>query len=384
MATWLLPENIADVLPREARVLERMRRDCVDLFTVHGFELVEPPLIEFVDSLLTGSGSDLDANTFKFTDQANGKMVGLRADFTPQIARIDAHILNRGGVARLCYAGNCLHARPMHPLASREPFVVGAELFGIEGEAADAEVMCLAVKTLRRLSVSRIHLDIGHTGVLRSILAQEAPSPVEVKALVRAMRMKDPVAIQAACASFRPEAKIALEALATCFGDVSVLERLRAALMAFPDAVKAIDEVQALCTLVPADDIGVDFCDVHGYRYLTGVTFSVHVRGLSQPVLRGGRYDGIGRAFGRNRPACGFSIYLRSLISTDSLETCPEAILAAGPVEPAYEAEVERLRNAGHIVLRLLPQEQFLEEAASFHVTQELVCCADGFEIRNI
>ena len=200
MATWLIPDNFADILPREARALEKMRRVCLDLFSVHGFEQVQPPLIEFVDSLLTGSGSDLDNNTFKFMDQSSGRMIGLRADITPQIARIDAHILSRQAVSRLCYAVS-VDARPMHPLASREPIVAGAELFGASGVQADAEIMKLAVKTLRHLGVQKVHLDIGHTGILRAIMSDNLTDE-KIHAVVRALRMKDPVALDKATQGF--------------------------------------------------------------------------------------------------------------------------------------------------------------------------------------
>ncbi len=383
MPNWLIPDNFADILPRQARTIEKMRRDCLDLFAVHGYELIQPPLIEFVDSLLTGSGSDLDNNTFKFMDQAGGKMIGLRADMTPQAARIDAHILNRTGVSRLCYAGSCLHARPMHPLASREPIVAGVELFGASGVEADAEVMRLAVKSLRRLGIDKVHIDIGHTGVLRALLDAISLTDERVHALLRALRMKDPAALENAARDFDAQTQKALQALVRYFGDKDVLDILERELPAKPAVVEALSEVRALSQLCGADEASFDFCDVHGYQYLTGITFSVHIPQYAQAILRGGRYDGVGLAFGRSRPACGFTIYLRALAGVPCLEqpALPEAVVAAGPADPELEACVERMRGEGYIVVRLLPGERADDVAGQFCVTHELVRTPQGIEL---
>ena len=383
MPNWLIPDNFADILPRQARTIEKMRRDCLDLFAVHGYELIQPPLIEFVDSLLTGSGSDLDNTTFKFMDQAGGKMIGLRADMTPQAARIDAHILNRTGVSRLCYAGSCLHARPMHPLASREPIVAGVELFGASGVEADAEVMRLAVKSLRRLGIDKVHIDIGHTGVLRALLDAISLTDERVHALLRALRMKDPAALENAARDFDAQTQKALQALVRYFGDKDVLDILERELPAKPAVVEALSEVRALSQLCGADEASFDFCDVHGYQYLTGITFSVHIPQYAQAILRGGRYDGVGLAFGRSRPACGFTIYLRALAGVPCLEqpALPEAVVAAGPADPELEACVERMRGEGYIVVRLLPGERADDVAGQFCVTHELVRTPQGIEL---
>ena len=253
---------------------------------LHGFEQVQPPLIEFVDSLLTGSGSDLDNNTFKFMDQSSGRMIGLRADITPQIARIDAHILSRQAVSRLCYAVSCLHARPMHPLASREPIVAGAELFGASGVQADAEIMKLAVKTLRHLGVQKVHLDIGHTGILRAIMSDNLTDE-KIHAVVRALRMKDPVALDKATQGFDETTRFALRCLTVNFGDASVLDVLERELPQKPEILNALAEVRELSQVCGADDVSFDFCDVHGYQYLTGITFSVHIPQYAQAILRG-------------------------------------------------------------------------------------------------
>ena len=382
MANWLIPDNFADILPQQARTLEKLRRDTLDLFVSHGFELVQPPMVEFVDSLLTGAGSDLDNNTFKFMDQAGGRMIGLRADMTPQAARIDAHILNRSGVSRLCYAGSCIHARPMHPLASREPVVAGAELFGVSGIEADAEIMTLAVATLRKLGVSPVHIDIGHTGVLRA-LVWDNPSETSIHALVRALRMKDPVALAEASGDFDKQTQEALQTLVRNFGDESVLDVLEKELPNRPGIREAIEEVRTLAKMCTADEYSFDFCDVHGYQYLTGITFSVNIQQYAQAILRGGRYDGVGLAFGRSRPACGFTIYLRALAGVPQLqlEAHPEAVVAREPFDNAYRQKVEELRSAGKIVIGLLPGEKLEDVQKQFRVTHELVRGPSSIEL---
>lgn len=384
MTSWLIPEHFADILPREARVLESMRRRCLDLFKVHGFELVQPPMVEYVDSLLTGSGTDLDNSTFKFMDPDTGRTVGIRADMTPQCARIDAHILGRKGVSRLSYAGSCLHARPMHPLASREPVVAGVELFGASGIEADAEIMSLAVRTLKRLGIDFVHIDIGHTGVLRALVGERITDE-SVHAVVRALRMKDPVALEAACGGFDEEIRNALQLLLRTFGDVSVLDTLERELPRKPEILSALEEVRKLAAICAADEVSVDFCDVHGYQYLTGITFSVNIPNYAQAVLRGGRYDGIGLAFGRSRPACGFTVYLRALAALRvAQEHRPEAVVARGPLAPDLEAQVEKLRDEGRIVVRMLPGERDEDVLEQFVITQELVRTSAGFELKAL
>ena len=385
MATWLLPDNLADILPHQARVLETMRRQCLDLYAAHGFEAVEPPMLEFVASLLTGSGTDVENNTFKFMDQAGGRMVGLRADITPQIARIDAHILNSTGVSRLCYAAVCLHARPMHPLASREPFVAGAELFGYEGIEADRYMLRLAVTNLRKLGVRNVHVDVGHTGLLRGILRNCDLGAEELHALIRALRMKDPTALSTAAVKLPSAVAAALQVLLVEFGDVSCLQRLREKLPASPEIARALSEVELIARDSGADEVSFDFCDVHGYQYLTGVTFSVNIPEYAQAVLRGGRYDGVGLAYGRARPAVGFTIYLRELAGIFAAKTSelPEAVVAGADLAgAAYQTAVEKLRGQGRIVVHLLPGEAVTDVAKRFKVTHQLVQGASGLELR--
>jgi len=368
MPRWLLPENISDILPLEARRVEELRRSLLDLYRGYGYELVIPPLIEYLDSLLTGTGSDLDLRMFKLTDQASGRLLGLRADATPQVARIDAHILNRKGVARLCYAGSVLHARPLHPLASREPLQVGAELYGMAGPEADAEVIELAVASLRLAGLSAVHLDLGHTAVVRALLDLAPPAPAAVDELLAALSSKDEPWLRVLVAGMPRMAAEALLELVRLNGGAEVIERARARLPALPPIVAALDELEAIARNCGAE-VSFDLADLHGYRYHNGVTFAVHVEGLPAAVLRGGRYDGIGKAFGRARPAVGFSIYLRDLARLGEAVS-PRAILAPARPDPALRRLVRQLRDAGEVVVQALPGEE--EQAGDFVFDREI------------
>lgn len=372
MASWVLPEHFADILPRQARSLERISRNIIDLLTAYGFELVEPPLVEYVDSLLTGSASDLSRNTFKFTDQGDAGLLGLRADMTPQVARIDAHILARRGVNRLCYKGFVVHQTPAHPLASRQPYVVGAELFGSSGMRTDLEVIRLAVAATQKTGVDSLHLDIGHVGVVRALLRNETLDTESMDVLLDALRLKDEVRLERVRAQLAPVTYEALTTLMRTFGEVSVIDELKATLPPCEGLTDALDEVAYLAQASGAPDVSVDFCDVHGYGYLTGVTFAGYVPGLAQPILRGGRYDDVGRAFGRARPAVGFTLYLREIIQTE-YHAPPEAIVAPAQDDPELEVAIAQLREAGEIVVQLLPGEDQKDLLSSFKIERALV-----------
>src|SRR5215467_273825 len=242
MASWLLPEGISDVLPAEARRVEELRRALLDLYRGFGYELVLPPLIEYVDSLLTGTGRDLDLRTFKLVDQLSGRQLGLRADITPQVARIDAHILNRSGVVRLCYAASVLHTRPAHPLATREPMQVGAELYGHAGLTADAEVQALAVQSLRRADVKKVFVDLAHTGIVRTILADPQAPPVS-ETILEALAAKDVPSLRAAAATLPVATTDALQALTELHGGAAIIDEARVRLPHTPAIVRALDDL---------------------------------------------------------------------------------------------------------------------------------------------
>ena len=365
MPRWLLPENISDVLPREARRVEQLRRSLLDLYRGYGYEFVIPPMIEHAESLLTGTGNDLDLRTFKLIDQSSGRLLGLRADTTPQVARIDAHILNRQGVVRLCYAGSVLHARPLHPLAAREPLQVGAELYGLSSVAADVEVLELAVASLHLAGLQSVRLDLGHTGVVRGILQLAQLPTAVVDDLLASLNAKDVPGLQQQSSELSGDVRAALLALTRLNGDREVLHEARRKLPPSPVITAALDELEAIVERCGADDVSIDLSDLHGYRYKTGVTFAVHTAGSPNEVLRGGRYDDVGKAFGRARPAVGFSIYLRELAELAAADL-PRAIVAPADADPHLHALVKQLRAAGEIVIQRLEGETERAEEGEF------------------
>lgn len=365
MPRWLLPENISDVLPREARRVEQLRRALLDLYRGYGYELVIPPLIEHAESLLTGTGSDLDLRTFKLTDQFSGRLLGLRADTTPQVARIDAHILNRQGVVRLCYAGSVLHARPVHPLAAREPLQVGAELYGLAGVAADVEVLELAVASLHLAGLQSVRVDLGHTGVVRGILELAHLPASVVDDLLASLSAKDVPSLQQQSIELAPDVRAALLALPRLNGGPEVLLNARRKLPSSQTITAALDELDAIVQRCGADAISIDLADLHGYRYHTGVTFAIHTAGSANAVLRGGRYDDIGKAFGRARAAVGFSIYLRELAEL-AADKPLHAIRAPASDDARLRSLIEQMRNAGEVVVQRLPDEIEREHEGEF------------------
>ena len=391
MPRWLLPESISDILPAEARQLEDLRRRLLDLFRTYGYELVAPPLIEYVEALLTGSGGDLDLRTFKLVDQLSGRTLGLRADMTPQVARIDAHLLNRAGLARLCYAGSVLHARPAGPFATREPLQVGAELYGHAGLEADLEVIDLAAASLRAAGVTGVRLDLSHAGLVRALLAQapalseEAVLPLLVRKDLPALRaLLEGVPAQACEARLRA----AILALPTLYGEPgAVLARARALLPDLPGVRDALDELERLesATLfarLPQLERAVDLADLRGYRYHSGITFAAYVAGQPDSVARGGRYDGVGRQFGRARPATGFSLELRELAGLQPEAPLPGAVRAPWADRADLSEAIGRLRAAGQIVVQALPGHEHEHEA--FACDRELVDGPDGWMVRPL
>jgi len=311
---WLLPEYIEDILPAEAARIERLRRAILDLFAAARYELVMPPMIEYVDSLLTGTGHDLDVRTFKVVDQLSGRMMGLRADITPQVARIDAHLLNRKGVTRLCYCGSVLHARPAGPAATREPIQIGAEVFGHAGVDSDLEVQRLLCRALALARVRKVRLDIGHVAVFRAIVhAAGAGSELE-SALFAALQKKDVPALRGMTRSLDAKSRAALRLLPELYGGAEVLALAENRLPAMPPIKRALATLRALAKACPVP-ASFDLAELRGYHYHSGVVFDAYCEGVAGAVARGGRYDEVGKAFGRARPATGFSIDLRSLAS---------------------------------------------------------------------
>ncbi|MGL4574872.1 MAG: ATP phosphoribosyltransferase regulatory subunit [Burkholderiaceae bacterium] len=375
MPTWRLPDHVADVLPAEARVLEELRRAALDVLRRYGYELVQPPLLEYLDSLLTGAGSDLNLQTFKLVDQLSGKTMGLRADHTPQTARIDAHLLNRLGVSRLAYCGPVLHTRPRSALASREPLQLGAELYGHAGLEADSEMFDLMLDTLAALGIGGVTLSISHSGLTRSVLQSAGLNDAQRSAAADALQNKDARALQDVV---RDPAMFALceAVLAGCGAPDKVLSASRKTLSSVPGAGEALDVLAATCArLAGRANLLIDLADGHGYGYHTGLVFAAYLPQAPGAIVRGGRYDTAGQSFGRSRPATGFSLDLRELARFVPQRPPGKAVLAHWHDEAAWSAEVARLRAAGEIVVVQLPGE--VQEHHEFACDRQLVH-ADG------
>jgi len=356
MPNWLLPENIADVLPSEARKIEELRRLMLDNFRLYGYELVMPPLLEYLESLLTGAGTDIDLRTFKLVDPISGRLLGLRPDMTTQVARIDAHLLNRASVTRLCYAGNVLHTHPSGLHATREPLQIGAEIYGHAGLEADAEIQELALSTLALAGFTQVRLDLTHVGVLRAIIEEDAAAAEDEAALYLALRAKDVSDLKALTANYAPQTRDALLALTNLYGDIDVLKKAREVLPDLPGIAKALAELAALAaSAIGRAEVAIDLADLRGYQYESGAMFALYVPGLPNAVARGGRYDHVGEAFGRARPATGFSLDLRELARLLPTAERKHSIRAPWGNAPELKEKIAELRKSGEVVIQSMP-----------------------------
>jgi ATP phosphoribosyltransferase regulatory subunit len=355
MPNWLLPENIADVLPSEARKIEELRRAMLDNFRLYGYELVMPPMLEYLESLLTGSGQDMDLRMFKLVDQLSGRTMGIRADMTTQVARIDAHLLNRASITRLCYAGSVLLTRPSGLHATREPLQIGVEIYGHAGLEADAEIQELALASLALAGISQIRLDLCHVGVLRAIIANDMNARKAEAELFGLLESKDVPGLQAITADFNANTRDALLALPSLYGDAEVIARARKVLPQLPGIKQALDELESLVRLAGTASVTVDLADLRGYHYHSGVMFAAYVPGLPNAVARGGRYDQVGEAFGRARPATGFSMDLRELARLMPGAERKRAIRAPWGKDATLRSKIAELRKAGEVVIQALP-----------------------------
>ncbi|HEX7044480.1 MAG TPA: ATP phosphoribosyltransferase regulatory subunit [Burkholderiales bacterium] len=367
---WLLPEGIEETLPSEARRLEALRRRVLDLFDSWGYELVMPPLLEYLDALLTGVGHELDLQTFKVIDQLSGRLMGLRADTTPQAARIDAHYLKRPHATRLCYVGPVLRARPEELAGSREPLQVGAELFGHRGPESDAEVLSLMLAMLALTGIARPHVDLAHVGVFAALVERAGLDAAQREELLEAIERRSRSDVEALLAawSVASESRREILTLLELSGDDEVLARARREYRTIGGALAAIDNLESIAQQVraqaPEVALHFDLAELGGYHYYTGVKFFAFVPGEGRAVAKGGRYDGIGRAFGRDRAATGFSADLRRLADLGGLQVpARPAILAPAGDDPALLAEIARLRASGERVLRRLPGDGATAEA---------------------
>jgi ATP phosphoribosyltransferase regulatory subunit len=386
LSAWLLPEHIADVLPAQARRIEQLRRGLLDRARGYGFELVMPPLLEHLESLLSGTGRELDLRTFKLVDQLSGRTLGLRADTTAQAARIDAHLLNRDGVTRLCYCGPVLHTRPAGLAATREPLQFGAEIFGHAGLEADLEAAELALDCLQLAGVTQPLIDLADARVLRGVLAGVPLDVTQLQDVAGALSEKDAPALDALTRGAPAEARLALQALLRLYGGDEVLDAARRQLPQRALVRQALDELQWLATHLrrsyPGLRIGFDLSDMSGYAYYSGPRFAVYAAASSDALARGGRYDEVGAIFGRNRPAVGFSLDLKTLAEAAGGTPAPTAIRAPWGEEPELRAAVRRLREAGETVLAVLPGHE--PEASAFDCDRELVAVAGRWVLRSI
>lgn len=383
MPNWLLPEHIADVLPSEARKIEELRRLMLDNFRLYGYELVMPPLLEYVDSLLTGAGQDTDLRTFKLVDQISGRMLGLRADMTTQVARIDAHLLNRDSVTRLCYAGSVLHTRPSGLHATREPLQIGAEIYGHAGLEADAEIQELALASLALAGFPDVRLDLSHVGVVRSLLAADDAARKDEALLYTLLRAKDTPGLDAISAAYAPATRAALLALPNLYGDIDVLGRARDVLPDLPGIARALAELAALAgSAIGRAEVAIDLADLRGYAYESGAMFALYVPGLPNAVARGGRYDHVGEAFGRARPATGFSLDLRELARLLPTAERKHSIRAPWGNAPELREKIAQLRKAGEVVIQSMPGHD--NEQDEFECDRVLVLDDSNWILKNL
>jgi ATP phosphoribosyltransferase regulatory subunit len=386
LSAWLLPEHIADVLPAQARRIEDLRRTLLDRARGYGFELVMPPLLEHLESLLSGTGRELDLKTFKLVDQLSGRMLGVRADTTPQAARIDAHLLNREGVTRLCYCGPVLHTVPAGLNATREPLQFGAETFGHGGLEADLEIMELALDCLRAADVGELVIDLADARVLRGVLAGVPFDQGQLQDVVAALSQKDAATLQALTRDAPAAARQGLLALLRLYGDAGVLAAARRELPARPLVQTALDQLEWLANHLrksfPDLRIGFDLSELSGYAYYSGPRFAIYGSRASDTLARGGRYDEVGAIFGRNRPAVGFSLDLKALAESARAVPDGRAIRAPWGEDAALRAAVRRLREAGETVLAVLPGHEV--EAQAFGCDRELVAVGGQWVLRAV
>ena len=385
-SAWLLPEHIADVLPSQARRIEELRRELLDMARTYGCELVMPPMLEHLDSLLSGTGQALDLKTFKLVDQLSGRSLGLRADTTPQVARIDAHLLNRAGVTRLCYCGPVLHTRAEGLTATREPLQFGVEIYGHAGLEADLEAQELAIDAMQRAGLTQLVLDLGDARLVRGVLGDHALSEDRLNALVAAMAAKDAAGVAAFSNELPDDVVTALQTLLRLYGGVEVLADARRALPANALVTAALDDLEWLIhhlrAAYPDVRIGVDLADLPGFGYYSGVRFAQYAVGGTQDELRLGRYFEVCAVFGRRRPAVGFSLDLKTLVGLIPATSLRAAVRAPWGEDPDLRAAVRRLREQGETVVCVLPGHD--QENDEFECDRELVQAGGQWVLRSL
>ena len=386
MSAWVLPDHIADVLPSEARHIEELRRSLLDAARGYGYELVMPPLLEYLESLLTGTGEALDLQTFKLVDQLSGRTMGVRADSTPQVARIDAHLLNRQGVARLCYCGPALHTAPAKPHATREPLQFGAEIYGHAGREADLETMLLAIDCLHRAGLKDLTVDLADAQIVRSLLGGAPVFGEQLAHIHAALASKDVSTLQELTASFPEAQRTALMQLTKLYGDESVLIDAEKCFQPAYNLRGALSNLKWLADHVkaaqPSVKVSFDLSDARGYAYYTGARFAIYAPSASDAVARGGRYDEVGAVFGRNRPAVGFSLDVKDLVAAAPLQKLHTAIRAPWGESAELREAIARLRAAGETVVCVLPGHE--AESQEFDCDRVLAEVAGQWVVKSV
>ena len=384
---WLLPDGIEELLPAQAGRAESLRRQLLDLYASWGYELVMPPLVEFTESLLVNGNHDLDLQTCKLTDQLSGRLMGVRADITPQTARMDAHCLNRPGATRLCYAGSTLHARPKTALASRSPIQIGCEFYGVAGVEADCEVIALMLETARVAGVQQVTLDLGHVDIFRGLADMAGLNAEQEQVLFDILQRKARTELRefVQASVVDQQAAQLLLALLDWKGSRSVLAQAAVVLASAPARVRAaIAELQTIadCIAQRAPDVALyfDLAELRGYHYHTGVVFALYVAGCGEAIANGGRYDNFGAAFGRARPASGFSADLKHLLDLGSVAASQAtAIWAALDGSAEQWQAIAGLRAQGECVVAA-----GAGELRDTRCQRELLRDGAGYTVKNI
>ena len=381
MRNWLLPEYIEDVLPAEAARIEQLRRRLLDLFNVHGYQFVIPPLLEYLESLITGVGHDLDLATFKVVDQLTGRLMGVRADITPQAARIDAHMLNNQGVTRLCYAGSVLRTKPDGLAQTRQPLQLGAELFGHAGVESDIEIQRLMVNALQAAGVESLQIDFSHVGIFGSLISQNQISASLEQALYTVLQSKDQSGVCSLAANLDKKTREALCSLTELNGDVKILDEAEKRLPASNEIKRALQDLRQVSEKLGDLGVGVSFdlSELRGYHYHSGMVFSAYAQGCAGPLALGGRYDEVGSVFGRARPATGFSLDLRGVVTALPLAEQQKGILAPYSTDTNLLAKIDALRASGQIVVQELPGHE--AHKAELNCDRALVKTNSGWEV---
>jgi ATP phosphoribosyltransferase regulatory subunit len=386
---WLLPDGVDELLPPEAWSVELLRRDLLDLYARYGYQLVSPPLIEYLESLLTGTGNDLDLQTFKVTDQLTGRLMGVRADITPQVARIDAHLLQSKGISRLCYVDSVLHTRPAHMLTNRNPLQIGCELFGEPGAQADIEIISLMLETLACANIQQIHIDLAHVGIYKGLVESSSLQPVLEEKVFDALSRKSIPELDALAKQNAANAEVIclIRDIANLSGGVDALDKIEATVNSLElkngeGVVAAIDELRLVMAQIQQSfaevEIGFDFCELRGYNYHTGILFSAFSAEYGYALAKGGRYNDIGSGFGRSlsqqshsRPATGFSADLKTLVRL-TRPSVHNTLRVFAPLseDATLRVKVKELRLQGLCVIQALNSA---DEASDFGCNERLV-----------